>query len=189
MIITSSSPRLGFARKGHEREGGGGSKLKNPILKVLWHGYFLEQHIGIFCTLLDLHSIVGAPYSQIRSGKVLLGTSLKALVILITSRIPGLILTCFTSLTCGTTWHAAGLLGKLRSSAAETKLSIYSVELYSTLEQETGVGTGMRYLVYLDCTVTVVILASAEVVSVSSAIEVNENLRRPIVTFKPEAFA
>ena len=24
MIITSSSPRLGFARKGHEREGGGG---------------------------------------------------------------------------------------------------------------------------------------------------------------------
>ena len=54
----------------------------------------------------------------------------------------GLILSCFTSLTCGTTWHAAGLLGKLRSSAAETKLSSYSVELYSTLEEETGVGTG-----------------------------------------------
>ena len=81
------------------------------------------------------------------------------------------------------------MLGKLRSSAAETKLSIYSVELYSTLEQETGVGTGIRYLVNLDCTVTVVILASVEVVSVSSAIEVNEKLRRPIVTFKPEAFA
>ena len=48
----------------------------------------------------------------------------------------------FSSLTCGTTWHAAGLLGKLRSSAAETKLSSYSVELYSTLEEETGVGTG-----------------------------------------------
>lgn len=48
------------------------------------------------------------------------------------------------SLTCGTTWHAAGLLGKLRSSAAETKLSSYSVELYSTLEEETGVGTGFK---------------------------------------------
>lgn len=48
------------------------------------------------------------------------------------------------SLTCGTTWHAAGLLGKLRSSAAETKLSNYSVELYSTLEEETGVGTGFK---------------------------------------------
>ncbi|KAL9975914.1 hypothetical protein ACROYT_G013133 [Oculina patagonica] len=48
------------------------------------------------------------------------------------------------SLTCGTTWHAAGLLGKLRSSAAETKLSSYSVELYSTLEEETGLGTGFK---------------------------------------------
>jgi len=45
-------------------------------------------------------------------------------------------------LTCGTTWHAAGLLGKLRSTAIETKLSSYSVELYSKLEDETGVGTG-----------------------------------------------
>jgi len=60
------------------------------------------------------------------------------------SRSLGYILTCFISLTCGTTWHAAGLLGKLRSSAAETKLSNYSVELYSTLEEETGVGTGKR---------------------------------------------
>lgn len=48
------------------------------------------------------------------------------------------------NLSCGTTWHAAGLLGKLRSSAAETKLSNYSVELYSTLEEETGVGTGFK---------------------------------------------
>ena len=46
------------------------------------------------------------------------------------------------SLTCGTTWHAAGLLGKLRSTAIETKLSSYSVELYSRLEDETGVGSG-----------------------------------------------
>ena len=46
------------------------------------------------------------------------------------------------SLTCGTTWHAVGLLGKLRSTAIETKLSSYSVELYSKLEDETVVGTG-----------------------------------------------
>ncbi|KAK2554794.1 Pyruvate dehydrogenase phosphatase regulatory subunit [Acropora cervicornis] len=45
------------------------------------------------------------------------------------------------SLTCGTTWHAVGLLGKLRSTAIETKLSSYSVELYSKLEDETVVGT------------------------------------------------
>ena len=50
------------------------------------------------------------------------------------------------SLTCGTTWHAAGLLGKLRSSAAETKLSSYSVELYSKLEGDTGVGTGWEII-------------------------------------------
>lgn len=48
------------------------------------------------------------------------------------------------SLTCGTTWHAAGLLGKLRSTSIETKLSSYSVELYSRLEDETGVGTGFK---------------------------------------------
>ena len=83
------------------------------------------------------------------------------------------------------------MLGKLRSSAAETKLSNYSVELYSTLEQETGVGTGIRYLVKLDCTVTVVILVCVAGVSVSNAIEVNEKLKRhiPVVTFKAEVFA
>ena len=60
------------------------------------------------------------------------------------------LITCFSSLTCGTTWHAAGLLGKLRSSAAETKLSNYSVELYSTLEEETGVGTGEEPTAHCD---------------------------------------
>ncbi|XP_074618292.1 pyruvate dehydrogenase phosphatase regulatory subunit, mitochondrial-like isoform X5 [Acropora palmata] len=49
------------------------------------------------------------------------------------------------SLTCGTTWHAVGLLGKLRSTAIETKLSSYSVELYSKLEDETVVGTGFKH--------------------------------------------
>ncbi len=47
------------------------------------------------------------------------------------------------SLGCGTTWHSAGLLGAVRGSRAHTKLTNYSNELYSILEAETGVGTGM----------------------------------------------
>ena len=47
-------------------------------------------------------------------------------------------------LSCGTTWHAAGLLGKSRGSRAHTKITIYSNELYSRLEEETGLGTGER---------------------------------------------
>lgn len=47
-------------------------------------------------------------------------------------------------LTCGTTWHAAGLIGQLRSSQNLTRLAKYSVDLYTRLEEETGVATGMR---------------------------------------------
>lgn len=47
-------------------------------------------------------------------------------------------------LTCGTTWHAAGLIGQLRPSQNLTRLAKYSAELYTTLEAETGVATGMR---------------------------------------------
>ena len=47
-------------------------------------------------------------------------------------------------LTCGTTWHAAGLIGQLRNSKNLTKLAKYSAELYVDLEKETGVATGMR---------------------------------------------
>ncbi len=47
-------------------------------------------------------------------------------------------------LTCGTTWHAAGLIGQLRSNQNQTRLAKYSADLYRTLEQETGVATGMR---------------------------------------------
>jgi len=38
----------------------------------------------------------------------------------------------------GTTWHAAGMVGRLRTSSSMTKINEYSVQLYSTLEQETG---------------------------------------------------
>lgn len=47
-------------------------------------------------------------------------------------------------LTCGTTWHAAGLIGQLRGSQNMTRLAKYSADLYARLEAETGVATGMR---------------------------------------------
>lgn len=45
-------------------------------------------------------------------------------------------------LTCGTTWHAAGLLTTLRSTENATKLAKYTQNLYRDLEQETGQATG-----------------------------------------------
>ena len=47
-------------------------------------------------------------------------------------------------LTCGTTWHAAGLIGQLRPSHNLTRLAKYSSELYANLETETGIATGMK---------------------------------------------
>ncbi len=47
-------------------------------------------------------------------------------------------------LTGGSTWHAAGLVGQLRSSANITQLLKYSVELYGRLEVETGQATGWK---------------------------------------------
>ena len=49
-----------------------------------------------------------------------------------------------SKLTSGSTWHAAGLVGQLRTSANITQLLKYSVELYSTIEQETGQATGWK---------------------------------------------
>ena len=47
-------------------------------------------------------------------------------------------------LTCGTTWHAAGLVGQLRATLNLTRLAQYSAKLYETLKQETGQETGYR---------------------------------------------
>jgi 4-methylaminobutanoate oxidase (formaldehyde-forming) len=47
-------------------------------------------------------------------------------------------------LSCGTTWHAAGLVGQLRASEAGTRLVQYSTGLYERLEGETGQATGFR---------------------------------------------
>lgn len=45
-------------------------------------------------------------------------------------------------LTCGTTWHAAGLVGQLRATHNLTRLAQYTAELYAGLEDETGQATG-----------------------------------------------
>ena len=47
-------------------------------------------------------------------------------------------------LTSGSTWHAAGLVGQLRSSASITKALKYSVDLYKGLAAETGLETGWK---------------------------------------------
>jgi sarcosine dehydrogenase len=47
-------------------------------------------------------------------------------------------------LTSGSTWHAAGLVGQLRSSASITRVLKYSVELYKKLDAETGLATGWK---------------------------------------------
>lgn len=48
-------------------------------------------------------------------------------------------------LTCGTTWHAAGLVGQLRATLNLTRLAQYTASLYARLEAETGHATGFRH--------------------------------------------
>ncbi|MGB0843828.1 MAG: GcvT family protein [Alphaproteobacteria bacterium] len=48
------------------------------------------------------------------------------------------------ALTSGSTWHAAGLVGQLRSNANITQLLGYSIDLYNRLEEETGLATGWK---------------------------------------------
>jgi 4-methylaminobutanoate oxidase (formaldehyde-forming) len=47
-------------------------------------------------------------------------------------------------LTSGTTWHAAGLVGQMRPNRNMTSMSKYGIELYSSLEAETGLATGWK---------------------------------------------
>ena len=47
-------------------------------------------------------------------------------------------------LTSGTTWHAAGLIMQLRLSHSMTAMARYNVELYASLEAETGQATGFK---------------------------------------------
>ncbi len=45
---------------------------------------------------------------------------------------------------CGTTWHAAGLIGTVRANESHAKLAEYSMRLLHELEEETGQSTGFR---------------------------------------------
>ncbi len=47
-------------------------------------------------------------------------------------------------LTCGTTWHAAGLVGQMRPNRALTLMSRYGTELYARLEADTGLASGWK---------------------------------------------
>jgi glycine cleavage system aminomethyltransferase T/glycine/D-amino acid oxidase-like deaminating enzyme len=44
----------------------------------------------------------------------------------------------------GTTWHAAGLVGRLRASNSLTMINKYSADLYAGLEKETGHSVGWK---------------------------------------------
>ena len=46
--------------------------------------------------------------------------------------------------SCGTTWHAAGLVGTMRANETHARLCEYSMSLLPELEQETGQSTGFR---------------------------------------------
>lgn len=47
-------------------------------------------------------------------------------------------------LASGTTWHAAGIVGQLRESSAQTELSKHTARLFTELEVETGQATGYK---------------------------------------------
>ncbi|MDO9404051.1 MAG: FAD-dependent oxidoreductase [Polaromonas sp.] len=47
-------------------------------------------------------------------------------------------------LTSGTTWHAAGLVGQMRPNRTMTQMSRYGIDLYASLEAETGLATGWK---------------------------------------------
>ncbi|MFP6731937.1 MAG: FAD-dependent oxidoreductase [Alphaproteobacteria bacterium] len=47
-------------------------------------------------------------------------------------------------LTCGTTWHAAGLVREVLGTFTMSRLASYSMKLFQGLEEETGQATGLR---------------------------------------------
>jgi len=48
------------------------------------------------------------------------------------------------ALTCGTSWHAAGLIMQLRGSHATTDVARYNARFYPELEADTGMATGFK---------------------------------------------
>ncbi len=57
-------------------------------------------------------------------------------------------------LTCGTTWHAAGLVGQLRATSNLTRMAQYTSDLYQDLETQTEHATGFRQTGSLGCAAT-----------------------------------
>ena len=47
-------------------------------------------------------------------------------------------------LSCGTSWHAAGLIMQLRGGHATTDVAKYNAEFYPELERDTGIATGFK---------------------------------------------
>ena len=56
----------------------------------------------------------------------------------------GVVLLEQNELAGGTTWHAAGLIGRLRTTNSMTRINKYSAELYAGLEKETGHSVGWK---------------------------------------------
>ena len=46
--------------------------------------------------------------------------------------------------SCGTTWHAAGLIGTMRANESHARLCEYSMAVLTELEAETGQSTGFK---------------------------------------------
>lgn len=46
--------------------------------------------------------------------------------------------------SCGTTWHAAGLVGTMRANESQARLCEYSMSVLQDLEKETGQATGFK---------------------------------------------
>ncbi len=57
---------------------------------------------------------------------------------------PNVLLLEQNQLTSGTSWHAAGIVGPLRTSRNLTTLAKYALELFPRLEAETGQATGYK---------------------------------------------
>src|SRR5262245_60575556 len=56
----------------------------------------------------------------------------------------GVVLLEQNRLAGGTTWHAAGMVGRIRTSNLATEIAEYSAKLYASLESETGHATGWK---------------------------------------------
>lgn len=57
-------------------------------------------------------------------------------------------------LTCGTTWHAAGLVARVRPTYTMTRLAQYTGDLYASLEHKTGQPTGFQQVGSLNIATT-----------------------------------